>query len=72
MPWVAQRFAEGEEISAYAAARDGRLRALSLYRSLYRAGKSAGIFFERVEDNAARAGRAHRQARPGPARSPSI
>lgn len=54
MPWVAQRFVEGEEISAYAAAREGRLKALALYRSLYRAGKGAGIFFERVEDDAAR------------------
>ncbi|RUT97909.1 ATP-grasp domain-containing protein [Mesorhizobium sp. USDA-HM6] len=54
MPWVAQRFVEGDEISAYAAARAGTLKALALYRSLYRAGKGAGIFFERVEDEAAR------------------
>ena len=55
MPWVAQRFVEGREISAYAVARAGELKALALYRSLYRAGKGAGIFFERVEDDAARA-----------------
>lgn len=54
MPWVAQRFIDGEEISAYAVAREGRLKGLALYRSLYRAGKGAGIFFERVEDQAAR------------------
>ncbi|TPJ55035.1 hypothetical protein [Mesorhizobium sp. B2-7-1] len=54
MPWVAQRFLEGEEISIYAVAGEGRLKALALYRSLYRAGKGAGIFFERVEDDAAR------------------
>ncbi|CDX19269.1 conserved hypothetical protein [Mesorhizobium sp. ORS 3324] len=54
MPWVAQRFIDGEEISAYAVARDGRLKALALYRSPYRAGRGAGIFFERVEDGAAR------------------
>jgi len=54
MAWVAQRFVEGEEISAYAVAREGRLKALALYRSLYRAGKGAGIFFERIEDDAAR------------------
>ncbi|TPI41749.1 hypothetical protein FJW07_04345 [Mesorhizobium sp. B3-1-9] len=54
MPWVAQRFVEGKEISAYAVALEGRLKALALYRSLYRAGKGAGIFFERVEDDAAR------------------
>jgi hypothetical protein len=53
-PWVAQRFIEGEEISAYAVAREGRLKALALYRSPHRAGKGAGIFFERIEDAAAR------------------
>ncbi|MBN9552733.1 MAG: hypothetical protein J0H31_28755 [Alphaproteobacteria bacterium] len=53
-PWVAQRFIEGDEISAYAVAREGRLKALALYRSRYRAGKGAGIFFERIEDAAAR------------------
>ncbi|RRI05956.1 hypothetical protein EH240_05340 [Mesorhizobium tamadayense] len=54
MPWVAQRFIGGDEISAYAVARQGRLKALALYYSLYRAGKGAGIFFEPVEDRAAR------------------
>ncbi|MDX8482013.1 hypothetical protein RFN28_26645 [Mesorhizobium sp. VK24D] len=54
MPWVAQRFIDGDEISAYAVAREGRLKALALYRSPYRAGRGAGIFFERVEDGAAR------------------
>ncbi|MET3590994.1 MULTISPECIES: hypothetical protein [Mesorhizobium] len=54
MPWVAQRFIDGDEISAYAVARAGKLKALALYRSLYRAGKGAGIFFERVEDRAPR------------------
>ncbi|TIT72732.1 MAG: ATP-grasp domain-containing protein, partial [Mesorhizobium sp.] len=54
MPWVAQRFVDGDEISAYAVAREGKLKALALYRSLYRAGKGGGIFFERVEDQAAR------------------
>ncbi|MEW6631441.1 MAG: hypothetical protein AB1440_11270, partial [Pseudomonadota bacterium] len=53
MSWVAQRFVEGDEISAYAVAREGRLKALALYRSAYRAGKGAGIFFERVENDAA-------------------
>ncbi|RUW25275.1 hypothetical protein EN858_11880 [Mesorhizobium sp. M4B.F.Ca.ET.215.01.1.1] len=50
MKWVAQRFVTGEEISAYAVARAGKLKAFALYRSLYRAGKGAGIFFERIED----------------------
>ncbi|TGQ51721.1 hypothetical protein EN836_22550 [Mesorhizobium sp. M1C.F.Ca.ET.193.01.1.1] len=54
MPWVAQRCIDGDEISAYAVARAGRLKALALYRSLYRAGKGAGIYFEQVEDRAAR------------------
>jgi len=53
-PWVAQRFVAGDEISAYALAHDGKLKALALYRSRYRAGKGAGIWFERVEDAAAR------------------
>ncbi|CAN7765422.1 hypothetical protein [Mesorhizobium sp. LjNodule214] len=53
-PWVAQRFVPGDEISTYAVARDGALKAFSLYRSLYRAGKGAGIYFEPVEDQAAR------------------
>ncbi|WP_095202507.1 ATP-grasp domain-containing protein [Mesorhizobium carmichaelinearum] len=54
MPWVAQRFVSGDEISAYAVALNGKLKALGLYRSLYRAGKGAGICFELVEDPAAR------------------
>ncbi|WP_031198063.1 hypothetical protein [Mesorhizobium sp. LSHC422A00] len=53
-PWVAQRYIAGEEISAYAVAIEGELKALALYRSLYRAGKGAGICFEPVEDIAAR------------------
>ncbi|MBA1142207.1 ATP-grasp domain-containing protein [Mesorhizobium neociceri] len=53
-PWVAQRFIAGDEISAYAVGLDGRLKALALYRSLYRAGKGAGICFEPIEDAAAR------------------
>ncbi|MGX5842567.1 hypothetical protein ACWGTI_17770 [Mesorhizobium sp. ArgA1] len=53
-PWVAQRFIAGDEISAYAVALDGKLKALAPYRSLYRAGEGAGICFEPVEDAAAR------------------
>lgn len=52
-PWVAQRFVVGEEISAYALAHDGKLKALAVYRSCYRAGKGAGIWFEQVDDAAA-------------------
>lgn len=50
MPWVAQDFLAGEEISAYAVARGGKLVAASLYRSLWRAGAGAGICFEPVVD----------------------
>ncbi|WP_027057609.1 hypothetical protein [Mesorhizobium loti] len=54
IPWVAQRFVDGDEISAYAVAVKGDLKALGLYRSLYRAGKGAGICFELVADPVAR------------------
>lgn len=53
-PWVAQQFLPGEELSVYAIARDGRLVAFSLYRSVYRAGKGAGIYLEPIEDARAR------------------
>lgn len=53
-PWVAQQFLAGEELSVYAVAREGRLVAFSLYRSIYRAGKGAGIYFQPVEDDAAK------------------
>ncbi|WP_417711689.1 ATP-grasp domain-containing protein [Roseibium aggregatum] len=54
MPWVAQERLQGEELSAYAVARGGKVLALSLYRSLYRAGAGAGICFEPVTDASAR------------------
>lgn len=54
-PWVAQQFLEGEELSVYAIAKDGHLLAFSLYRSVYRAGKGAGIYFVPVENGAAKA-----------------
>lgn len=55
VPWVAQRFLNGRETSVYAVADKGRLLTLSAYRSLYRAGKGAGICFEPVVDTAIRA-----------------
>ncbi|QGG89432.1 ATP-grasp domain-containing protein [Agrobacterium sp. MA01] len=54
-PWLAQEFIAGQEISAYAIAQNGRLQALSLYSSIYRAGKGAGIYFKPVENEAAKA-----------------
>jgi hypothetical protein len=53
-PWVAQRFVQGDEICAWAAARNGEVRALALYRSRYRAGQGAGICLEPVTDRGAR------------------
>jgi len=53
MPWVAQDYLAGEEISAYAIARYGKLVGVSVYRSLWRAGAGAGICFEPVEDKQA-------------------
>ncbi|TYC79852.1 ATP-grasp domain-containing protein [Stappia sp. BW2] len=54
MPWVAQERVPGEEISAFAVARGGKVLAVSIYRSLYRAGAGAGVCFEPVRDTAAR------------------
>jgi len=49
-PWVAQRFLKGQEISVYAVARQGELRALAAYVSRFRAGKGAGVCFDPVQD----------------------
>lgn len=49
-PWVAQDFVDGEELCAYAVARDGQLLALSAYRGLARAGTGAAVAFAPVED----------------------
>ena len=48
-PWVAQSYLPGEEISAYAAARAGRLLALQSYRPTYRVGHGAAVAFEAVD-----------------------
>lgn len=45
-PWVVQRRIRGQEYSTYSIAREGKLLAHACYRSLYRAGKGAGIYFE--------------------------
>ena len=51
-PWIAQAYLPGEELCAYAAARDGNVCALQAYRPLYRAGNGigAGVMVEPVED----------------------
>jgi hypothetical protein len=53
-PWVAQDLVDGEEISVYAMARAGRPVAFAAYRSVFKAGKGAGVCFEPVLDNAVR------------------
>ena len=53
-PWVAQAYLPGDEICAYAVARDGRLLAFRAYRPTYRAGAGAGVAFEPVDNAAAR------------------
>ena len=53
-PWVAQEYVDGDEISVYCVAREGRLCAFSAYRSLYRAGRGAGICFAPVRDDRVR------------------
>lgn len=54
VPWVAQEFVDGDEISVFAVANSGKLKAFSAYRSIYRAGKGAGVCFEPVADQAAK------------------
>lgn len=50
--WVVQRFVEGDEISVYALANAGKIVGLAQYRSLYRAGKGAGICFAPIDFSA--------------------
>lgn len=51
-PWVAQSYVEGTEICVYAFAHAGRVAGVAAYRSIYRAGKGAGIAFEPDDDPA--------------------
>jgi glutathione synthase/RimK-type ligase-like ATP-grasp enzyme len=51
-PWVAQEYVEGVEICVYAFAHVGRVAGMAAYRSVYRAGKGAGIAFEPDDDPA--------------------
>ncbi|HBF30970.1 ATP-grasp domain-containing protein [Rhizobium sp.] len=53
-PWVAQEFIDGDEISVYAVAVRGDIKAFCAYASIYRAGKGAGVCFRPVSDTAAR------------------
>jgi len=48
-PWIAQSYLPGEEISLWAMAHHGELRAMAAYRALARAGQGAAICCERVE-----------------------
>jgi hypothetical protein len=45
-PWVAQSYASGTELCAYAVARQGRPVVLAAYRGLVRAGPGAAVCFE--------------------------
>jgi hypothetical protein len=47
-PWISQEFLEGEEICAFAFAKDGNTLGISAYHPLYRAGKGAAIYFKPV------------------------
>jgi hypothetical protein len=49
-PFVVQEFIAGTEICVYAAATLGAVRAITAYRSVYRAGLGAGIYFDPVHD----------------------
>ena len=50
-PWVAQQRIRGQEFSTYGIARNGQLLAHACYRSIYRAGRGAGIYFVPVTDS---------------------
>lgn len=54
-PWAVQDFAAGEELCVWSAARAGRLVAFAAYRPLWRLGRSASFYFERVDDPALQA-----------------
>jgi hypothetical protein len=49
-PFVVQEFIAGTEICVYAAATFGTVGAITAYKSVYRAGLGAGIYFEPVHD----------------------
>lgn len=52
-PWVAQAFVPGREVCAYGVAVRGRLRALAVYESRFRAGR-ASVVFEAERNDAVR------------------
>ncbi|TLX15962.1 ATP-grasp domain-containing protein [Rhizobium sp. MHM7A] len=47
--YIAQEFIPGEEFCCYAIAAKGKLKAISIYKPSYRAGRGAGIFFEPLD-----------------------
>lgn len=44
--YIAQEFIPGEEFCCYAIAVDGKPKAISIYKPIYRAGRGAGIYFQ--------------------------
>lgn len=52
--WIAQRRIYGREVCVYSIWDHGKMKAFQLYHPLYRAGKGAGVFFERVTNQAIR------------------
>lgn len=54
-PWIVQEALTGDEISAWALARNGRVVALAAYRGLARAGRGAAVAFAPVADPTVRA-----------------
>jgi hypothetical protein len=45
-PWIAQRFAAGEELCSYSVLHEGRVLAHACYHPRYRVGQASGIYFE--------------------------
>ncbi|ESQ88677.1 hypothetical protein ABENE_15660 [Asticcacaulis benevestitus DSM 16100 = ATCC BAA-896] len=48
-PWIRQAYVDGEDLSFYAIAREGRLRAFSAYRSAWRTKGGASYYFDPLE-----------------------
>lgn len=51
-PWVAQKFAEGDEICTFSILHQGQVRAHAAYQPLFRVGRGSGVYFLPVDNPA--------------------